>query len=34
MDSDRIPKQALKCKPKGGRNIKMPEEKMEGPTLT
>jgi hypothetical protein len=31
MGTDRIPKQALKCRPKGEGKHRIPEEKMEGP---
>jgi hypothetical protein len=32
MDTNRIPKQALKYRSKGRRNIGRPKEEMEGPT--
>jgi len=31
MDTNRIPKQALRYRPKGRRNIGRTEEEMEGP---
>jgi len=31
MDTNRISKQVLQCKPKGRRNVGRPEEEMEGP---